>query len=187
MDSVLQMLKGYEILPRLNNQGRRPEQVYFSWMRGWVSSLFFTKALAKVFAIDEKDFAITGKDNLANPANFARQPEADFEIKLQDKVLRIEMQSGYQGVNDIKEYKVREARRQSREQGICTVVVHFDIFNGQVAFVNLSTITDDNIHWITRQQMEGQTVFNIDQSCFIWNLRQTPPTLDSIKNLIFEQ
>lgn len=35
-----------------------------------------------------------------------------------------------------------------------SMVMHFDLFNGQVAFVQLDTIEDDNVNRITRQQME---------------------------------
>ncbi len=34
-------LRNNEIISKLNNQGRRPEQVYFSWMRGFIVSNYF--------------------------------------------------------------------------------------------------------------------------------------------------
>jgi len=58
---------------------------------------------------------------------------------------------------------------------IPSVVVHFDLYNGQVAFVRIDGIEDDDVNWITRQQMEGQTVFNIDQNYFVWKLTELPP------------
>ena len=47
VDSVFKKLKDNNIISRLNNQGRRPEQVYFSWMRGFVISNYFLKKLQK--------------------------------------------------------------------------------------------------------------------------------------------
>ena len=85
------------------------------------------------------------------------------------------MQSGFQGINDIKQHKVLEAKRIKREENISSMVIHLDLFNGQVAFVRLDEIEDDSVNWITRQQMEGQTVFNIDQNYFIWKLIEFPP------------
>jgi hypothetical protein len=38
----------------------------------------------------------------------------------------------------------------------------------------LDEIEDDSVSWITRQQMEGQTVFNIDQNYFIWKITESP-------------
>ena len=58
--------------------------------------------------------------------------------------------------------------------------MHFDVFNGQVAFVRLDTIDDENMNWITRQQMEGQTVFNIDQGYFGWRVMNPLPPLDTL-------
>ena len=55
-----------------------------------------------------------------------------------------------------------------------TIAIHFDLYNGQVAFIKLDEIKDNSVNWITRQQMEGQTVFNIDQNYFIWKITEKP-------------
>ena len=44
-----------------------------------------------------------------------------------------------------------------------------------MAFVKIDEVDDDSVNWITRQQMEGQTVFNIDQNYFAWKLTENPP------------
>jgi len=186
IDTVLSTLKLSNLLPKFNNQGRRPEEVYFSWMRGSVVSHYFTKALGTIFGIKESEISIIGKDNLENIDTFSRQPTADLELKVDDKIIRIEMQSGYQGINDIKQHKVLEAKRQFINSGIYSVVIHFDFFNGQVAFVNISQIKEDDMNWITRQQMEGQTVFNINQDYFVWLLTDKCPKLEDLKECLFE-
>lgn len=172
---VFEKLKENEILPRLNNQGRRPEEVYFSWMRGFVISNYFLKALTKIFDVTLDNIILIGDDDLQNIESFKRTPKADLQITLGNVKIRIEMQSGFQGINDIKQHKVLEAKRIKREENISSMVIHFDLFNGQVAFVRLDEIEDDSINWITRQQMEGQTVFNIDQNYFVWKLTEFPP------------
>lgn len=96
------------------------------------------------------------------------------------KKWRIEVQSGFQGINDIKEHKVREAKAVYENTKIQTLVIHFDLFNGQVAFVNISRIKNNDLHWITRQQMEGQSVFNIEQNHFRWLLKDIPPKFEKI-------
>jgi hypothetical protein len=85
------------------------------------------------------------------------------------------MQSGFTGTNDIKQHKVLEAKRVFADHGTRTLAIHFDLYNGQVAFVELDDIDDDSVNWITRQQMEGQTVFNIEQNHFVWKLTEPPP------------
>lgn len=173
---VFMKLKTNDIIPKLNNQGRRPEQVYFSWMRGFVISNYFLKALSLIFQVNIEDIDLIGDDDLMHIETFKRTPKADLEVNLRngDKI-RLEIQSGFQGINDIKQHKVLEAKRLYRDKKISTIAIHFDLFNGQVAFIKLNEIEDDNVNWITRQQMEGQTVFNIDQNYFVWKLTEDPP------------
>ncbi len=161
---VFEKLKKNNIIPRLNNQGRRPEQVYFSWMRGYIISNYFLKALSLIFEVNIADISLIGDDDLINIETFKRTPKADLEVNLKNgNKIRLEIQSGFQGVNDIKQHKVIEAKRIYREENIPSFAIHFDLFNGQVAFIKLNSIKDNSVNWITRQQMEGQTVFNIDK------------------------
>ena len=169
------IMKESGILSILNNQGRRPEQVYFSWMRGFVISNYFLKALGLIFGVDTSKIDLIGDDDLKSVETFKRTPKADLEIKLNGKEkIRIEMQSGFTGINDIKQHKVLEAKRVFRDDGMHTFAIHIDLYNGQVAFIKLDEIEDDSVNWITRQQMEGQTVFNIDQNYFVWKITESP-------------
>lgn len=175
IDRIFRIMKESGILPVLNNQGRRPEQVYFSWMRGYVVSVYFLKALGLVFGVNTSKIKLIGDDDLRNPETFKRTPKADLEIKLNGgEKIRIEVQSGFTGTNDIKQHKVLEATRVLHDKRIHTVAVHFDLYNGQVAFLKLDEIEENSVHWITRQQMEGQTVFNIDQNHFVWKITEPP-------------
>jgi hypothetical protein len=175
IDRTFQIMKENRVLLILNNQGRRPEHVYFSWMRGYLVSNFFLKALGLIFDINTSKIDLIGDDDLKNIDTFKRTPKADLEIRLNGKEkIRIEMQSGFTGINDIKQHKVLEAKRVFRDNGIHTMAVHIDLYNGQVAFIKLDEIEDDSINWITRQQMEGQTVFNIDQNYFVWKIAESP-------------
>ena len=181
VNSVFEKLKENNIISKLNNQGRRPEKVYFSWMRGYIISNYFLKALSLIFGVDIEDIDLIGDDDLINIATFKRTPKADLEVNLKNgKKIRLEIQSGFQGINDIKQHKVIEAKKIYRENSISSLAIHFDLFNGQVAFVKLDGIKDDNVNWITRQQMEGQTVFNIDQNYFVWKLTEVPPKFSDL-------
>ncbi|HED08972.1 MAG TPA: restriction endonuclease [Ignavibacteria bacterium] len=175
IDHAFEIIKNSNLLSILNNQGRRPEQVYYSWMRGFVLSKYFLKALGLIFEVDTSNIDLIGDDDLRNIETFKRTPKADLEIKLAGKEkVRIEMQTGFTGINDIKQHKVLEAKRVFRDMGLPTLAIHFDLYNGQVAFIKLDEIKDDNVNWITRQQMEGQTVFNIDQNYFVWKITEIP-------------
>ncbi len=157
--SPARLITDQGILAKLNNQGRRPEEVLFSWLRGYAVVEYFFPAIGKIFNIDHGKIFRIGDDDFRNIDTFRRTPSADLKIHLGHKTIHIEVQSGFQGINDIKEHKLREARRLWSEKEHATVCIHFDVFNGQVAFVRLDTISENDIHMVTRQQMEGQSVF----------------------------
>lgn len=164
-----------DLIPRLNNQGRRPEEVLFSWLRGYSMCALFMPVVAKIFSVPESSIQLIGGDDLKNIEHFKRTPTADLSVARAGNTFEIEFQSGFQGINDIKEHKVRQAHRRWQEEKIATVCIHADIFNGQVAFVRLDTIAEDDVHFVTRQQMEGQSVFAIDQNHFKWRLLDDLP------------
>ena len=176
-----EIIKESGLLPKMNNQGRRPEQVLFSWLRGYAIAQYFTPIFSKIFNIPLQSIIQIGDDDLKNIETFKRTPKADLEITINNAVVRIEVQSGFQGVNDIKEHKVREAKKVFEEDGIRTVCIHIDLFNGQVAFVQLDTIQENDVNFVTRQQMEGQSVFVIDQNYFKWRLLEDIPKVDDLE------
>ena len=65
----------------------------------------------------------------------------------------------------------------------CCIAIHFDLFNGQVAFVQLDTIKKNDVNFVIRQQMEGQSVFEIDQNSFKWQLLEKIPLLEDLELL----
>lgn len=168
---VFETIKDNAILHKLTNQGRRKEEVYFSWMRGYLVCEYFKAAIADIFDTPPKHIHNIGEDIYTSAESFRRTPRADLQIG----DLRLEVQSGFQGVNDIKEHKVREAKALFKSEGVKTLVLHVDLFNGQGALIDISDIPDDDLNWITRQQMEGQSVLNIEQNHFKW-LLSNPPT-----------
>ena len=182
IDRVFEILKRGNILPKLNNQRRRPEQVYFSWIQGYIISNYFSKAISIIFGVDVSAISSIGEDDLRNIKTFKRTAKADLEITLnkKEKVI-IEMQSGFTGTNDIKQHKVIEAKKVFNETGKHTLAIHFDLYNGQVAFVKLDEVEDDDEHWITRIYTDEGVLFNIDQNYFVWNLTQKPPKFKQLQ------
>ncbi|AFI06676.1 hypothetical protein [Helicobacter cetorum] len=173
MEYVFSKIIDNNIIAKLTNQGRRPEEVCFSWMRGFLVAEFFKDFIAYLFGTQKDTIKFFGGDNFDNIENFKRSPKADF---LLNNRLLLEVQSGFQGINDIKQHKVLEAKRRLEENKIPTIVVHFDLFNGQAACVDISKIKENDLNWITRQQMEGQSVFNIAQNFFNYKITEIPNT-----------
>jgi len=181
IDRPFKIIKRNGILPILNNLGRRPEQVYFSWMRGYVVSNFFLKALGLVFEVDTEKIDLIGDDDLKTVETFKKTPKADLEIRLNGKKkVRVEMQSGFTGTNDIKQHKVLEAKRVFCEEGTPSLAIHIDLYNGQVAFVKLDEIEDNDEYWITRTNLDEGLVYNIDQNFFFWDIKNVPPIYQHI-------
>jgi hypothetical protein len=172
------------LLVKLNNQGRRSESVLFSWLRGYVVAEYFKPAIAKIFEIPLSSIKPIGDDDLRKIETFRRSPKADLEVLKSGQKIRIEVQSGFQGINDIKEHKVREARTVFSEQQIHSICIHIDLFNGQVAFVQLDSIKENDVNFVTRQQMEGQSVFAIDQNYFKWRLLDKIPSFEELELII---
>ena len=168
------------LVDRMTNSGRRKEEMTFSWLRGHAMLELFFPAIEQVFGGNE--IKRIGDDSMDNISDFRKTPTADLELTNSlGRPIRIEVQSGFQGVNDIKQHKVLEARKNFEGDGIQTIVMHFDVFNGQVAFVSIDEIPSNDVRWATRPQMEGQTVFTIDQNSFLWLLTDQMPTTDLLE------
>ena len=170
------IIKEKEILYKLNNHGRRPEQFYFNWMRGYIVFNYFLKALGLIFETDLSNINPIGDDDLAKPKTFfKRTPKADAEITLNGgENLRVEIQSGFSGKNDIKRSKWKEAKRIFEKDHIHTLAIHFDLFNGQVAFIKLDRIEKNSVNWTNRAEFENKPVFPINQKDFIWKITESP-------------
>lgn len=180
VDETYQILKANNILPRMNNHGRTPDDVYYNWMRGYLVCEYFAKSLALVFDVEENSISIVGADQLTNIETFSQSPTADLEISLKDRTIRLEVQSGFTGINDIKKHKVEEAKRILNSRDIASYVAHFDLFNGKAALIDISSIDDSSIHWENRAQMEDQKVFSIPDNAFVWDLTSTPRPYSTI-------
>lgn len=180
LDCAYTTMRDNNIFSSLNNNGRYPEDVYYNWMRGYIVCKFFAPALASVFNVPVTSIRTVGHDSLTNIETFSRSPVADLEIVIDDQTIRLEIQSGFTGVNDIKEHKVNEAKRAFLQEHIISYVVHFDLFNGTMAIVDITNIDNKSIHWVTRYQMEGKRVFAIPPEAFRWYLLEAPPNYSDI-------
>ena len=86
-----EIIKDAGLLSKLNNQGRRPEQVLFSWLRGYVIAEYFTPAFSKIFDVSLNSIVQIGDDDLKNLETFRRSPKADLEITKNNKRIRISL------------------------------------------------------------------------------------------------
>ncbi|GAA7556173.1 restriction endonuclease [Helicobacter pylori] len=166
--------KGYRNLLGFNSQNAFKEFLGAKDIQPCVDFNYLNalkKRLIEIFSAINSVYCFKYNEYEESIESFKRNPKADF---LLNNHLLLEVQSGFQGINDIKEHKVIEAKRRLITDKIPTIVVHFDLFNGQVACVEISKIKDNDLNWITRQQMEGQSVFNISQNFFDYKITEIP-------------
>ncbi len=76
-------------------------------MRGFLVAEFFKDFIAYLFNTQKETIKFFGGDNFDSIESFKRSPKADF---LLDDHLLLEIQSGFQGINDIKQHKVRGSK-----------------------------------------------------------------------------
>src|SRR5690348_6516124 len=184
-DKTLAAMRSNGLLPRLNNQGRRPEEVFFNWMRGYLVAQYFLPATARLFEPLGNEVRQIGEDDFNDSSTFRRSGTADLTI-LKGGVRKayVEVQSGFSGINDLKRHKWVEARTKLDEEGLPSFVIHFDLFNGAAALLDPLDFAVDGELWVQRQQMEGQWVLPLDPNWFLWDLQSPLP--DSYDELIPE-
>ena len=169
------------IFQSLNNFGRLPEDVYYNWMRGYCVTTYFIKAIAIILGIEENEIHQIGMDDLHNIETLSQSPMADIEVRLHDEnTIRLEIQSGYTGVNDIKKHKVTEAKQVYFSKLVRSYVIHFDLFNGKVAVIDISEIDDADVNYIQNERFEGQLVFSIPENAFRYKLADPVPSFADI-------
>ncbi len=183
ISAAYQILKETKIIQdKFHNQGRTPEKVYYSWMRGYAVNVYFMKLIAALFQVDENEIEQLGKDNIEqliatrNPEVFNREAVADLQIR--SKQIHIEVQAGFTGENDIKKSKAEDAKKRYREENWTTFVVHFDLYNGELAVINITSLYDNLPEDGWKENPRFETVFTtkIPDNCFKWYITTELPS-----------
>lgn len=144
-----------DILRGMVNNGRAPEKVYFSWMRGYISTQVFQPLLEQELNCN---LIQNGTDDLSNPKIFSRSSEPDFIDENSD--LYVEVQSGFKGSKiDIKKTKLKTDPVKSY------YIACFDCFNGKYMILNtkdLLTIPEDQ--WYANPLWEGSLCYTVPET-----------------------
>ncbi|TVQ81114.1 MAG: hypothetical protein EA369_00645, partial [Bradymonadales bacterium] len=178
--AVYESLDSNGLIAKFTNQGRRPEQVLFNWLRGHVTAEFFLPAIKTLLKASESQSI--GEDDISSLKSFRRLPKADYLLQTPRGRLRLEVQAGFQGMNDIKFHKVEEARRVLMKENVPSLCAHLDIFNGQAALFRLDQ--PDRLAWLKwefQSQMEGQKVAAIPEEGFVWKFLEPLPRLEDLE------
>ena len=162
-----------DLLEKFNNHGRRSECMAYNWLRGFAVLMFFMPTVSKIFGVRIEDITFAGKDHELNIATFKKSPLADISIK---PGLKIEIQAGFQNKNDLKKHKINEALKQFNASRSRTILIHFDLFNGKAAVIDITNLGKKKLKYQARAAMEGKEVFEIPDRYFNWDLTKAIPS-----------
>ena len=182
-------LKDFQIIETFfTNNGRAREAVYYNWMRGYMVTLYFHKTISLIFDVEEGELEQLGSDNLqkvvsnGNVDSFKKDAIADLQIT--QKNIHIEIQAGFTGDNDIKRSKAGDARIRAASNWK-TYVLHFDLFNGKLAVVDITNLAAlPNGRWMTNSKFESVETVTIEDDLFKYCLGDPISDLDSLKTTI---
>ncbi len=160
------------LLEKFNNHGRRSECMTYNWLRGFAVLMFFMPSVSKIFGVRIEEITFAGKDHELDTATFKKSPLADISIK---HGLKVEIQAGFQNKNDLKKHKITEALKQFKKSSSKTILIHFDLFNGKGAVIDITNLGKKKLKYETRAAMEGKKVFEIPPSMFNWDLTKAIP------------
>lgn len=180
IDEAYTTLKNNNLFPHLNNNGRAHEKVYYNWMRGYILCELFLPAICQIFGVSEDKITHIGKDDLSNPKTFSRSATADLQIDKEKSKIRLEVQGGFTGENDIKEHKIKEAISNFKKHKITTYIFHIDVFNGKVAIINISNPESTNLIYKYNNKMESKKTLEIKPEWFKWKLNEKPLALKKL-------
>lgn len=148
-------IRQHDILSRLNNHGRTPESVYFSWMQGYLSAIVFQPLIENELQCQLEQ---NGADDLSKPETFARKSDPDL-VDHKKKVF-VEIQSGFRGsAMDIKKSKVKAPTDYEY------YIASFDCFNGQYCVLNTRDLLNlSESEWYVNPRWEGALCYTVPEN-----------------------
>lgn len=149
-----QTIRENNILYSLNNHGRAIEDVYYTWMQGYIAEQLFTPLIKRLLNVD--DIERNGGDDLSNPDSFKRTASAD--LKSEQGRFLVDVQAGFTENKgyDIKYHKVKEA---ISNKGWTSFVFFADCVNGQYHMQNLNNL--ENAEFTPNPRWEGQLCYSV--------------------------
>jgi hypothetical protein len=159
IDTFMQ-IKNNNILPRMRNNGRAMEDVYYSWMLGYMAEKVFTPFIIDKLILGKLERS--GGDDLTSIDTFKRTGDADLIDKTAD--VRIDVQCGTGGgVSTIKKHKVDQAVKV----GGTTYAALFGLMTGTYAFIKLNDLNESkDVHFYANPSWENQLCWDVPENTF---------------------
>ena len=150
-------IKNNNILPRMKNNGRAMEDVYFNWMQGYLAEKIFTPFIADKLKLS--NIERNGGDDLTSIDTFKRTGDADLVDKVANVLIDVQCGTG-DGVATIKKHKVDHALKNSGTS-YCFII---GLFTGQYSIINLNDL--QNAQFTPNQRWEGQLCWDVPETNF---------------------
>lgn len=158
IDQTTETIKANNILPRLNNHGRAIEDVYYSWLAGYLAEIVFQPLMIEELGLTDLDR--NGGDDLTDPKTFKRTGDADL-VSHENKVM-IDVQAGFTGSRfDIKKHKMEHAMKNPDYK---SVVFFIDMVNGSYAIIDLKELVNEE--FVPNPRWEGQLCWSVPEELF---------------------
>lgn len=162
VDTTTQIIKDHDILSTMNNHGRAIEDVYYTWLQGYLAEIIFTPLIeAELGTVVPGGGKLVrnGGDDLTNPENFKRTAAADLiGIDFSNKKVLVDVQAGFSssGGFDIKKHKVIEACKNKEYD---SYVFFANIVDGTYYLQNLKELEDKEFK--PNPRWEGQLCWSV--------------------------
>lgn len=165
ISNVFLSLKKQGFFEKLFSQSKKPQKIYFSWMREYIVSKFLFMFFN--FGFSPKDIDIF-ENHFLSVEEFKSLLDLSFDGIFDGNRINISLQSSFDGKNMISENKVKSASALAIENSCPSWLIHFDVFNGMAAFKRLDNVTDTCGHWVEKSGNAGKRVLEISRKNFKW-------------------
>ena len=151
------IMKEYQIIETLNNNGRSNEDVYYSWMLGYLIETLFVPFVQKELKLNT--VVRTGGDNLKCPENFKRVSNSDLTDPTQNIVVDVQCGNG-DGDTHIKKSKVDFAVNNGYNGYVFTI----GLGTGSYGVINLNDL--EHAEFIPHEPWENAPCWTAPNNIF---------------------
>jgi hypothetical protein len=155
VQSTYESIRSNGLLLKMNNNGRSIEDVYYTWMQGYICEKVFVPFICEQLMID--GLKRNGKDDISDITLFKRQGDAD--LINEDKKIMVEVQCGtHMGKCHIKKHKVDTALKQTT---YTTYVFSVRLMYGTWCLINLNRLSESGVVFYKNELWEN---------CLCWDI-----------------
>lgn len=153
-------VKANNLLPKMRNQGRAMEQVYLTWLIGYMAEKVFTPFIVDKLILSGLER--NGGDDLSSIDTFKRTGAADLVDTNLNIFIDVQCGTG-EGVATIKKHKVDQAVKI----GGTTYAALFGLMTGTYAMIKLNDLNESkDVHFYANPSWENQLCWDVPENTF---------------------